>query len=110
MIWYYFYCVLSQESIEDEKDSTLKLALTFRPYRPLEIWKEKLYVDVPNQDFPSFLYLYGHCFEYQVGLGGRGGRFLSSESEFLIFFPHFGKCVAVSMAWESGFPCNQRRD
>jgi len=43
-----------------------KVTVTFRPHRPLEIFKEKLLVNVPNQKDNTYVYLYGHCFMYQA--------------------------------------------
>jgi len=43
-----------------------KVTVTFRPHRPLEIFKEKLLVNVPNQKENTYVYLYGHCFMYQA--------------------------------------------
>lgn len=44
------------------------VTVTFRPHRPLEVFKEKILVNVPNQKEPTYLYLYGHCFQYQAFL------------------------------------------
>jgi hypothetical protein len=41
------------------------VTVTFRPHRPLEVFREKILVNVPNQKEPTFVYLYGHCFQYQ---------------------------------------------
>eukprot|EP00746_Dinoflagellata_sp_MGD_P166659 gnl/MRDRNA2_/MRDRNA2_96709_c0_seq1.p1 gnl/MRDRNA2_/MRDRNA2_96709_c0~~gnl/MRDRNA2_/MRDRNA2_96709_c0_seq1.p1 ORF type:complete len:1652 (-),score=423.00 gnl/MRDRNA2_/MRDRNA2_96709_c0_seq1:82-5037(-) len=43
-----------------------KVTVTFRPHRPLEVFKEKLLVNVPNQKENTYVYLYGHCFMYQA--------------------------------------------
>lgn len=43
-----------------------KVKVTFRPHRPLEVFKEKLLVNVPNQKENTYVYLYGHCFMYQA--------------------------------------------
>jgi hypothetical protein len=40
--------------------------VTFRPHRPLALFREKILVDVPNQKEPTYVYLYGHCFHYQT--------------------------------------------
>jgi hypothetical protein len=40
--------------------------VTFRPHRPLEVFREKLLVNVPNQKKPTHVYLYGHCFTQQT--------------------------------------------
>jgi hypothetical protein len=40
--------------------------VTFRPHRPLAVFREKLLVNVPNQKKPTYVYLYGHCFTTQT--------------------------------------------
>jgi|Transcript_116949 hypothetical protein len=40
--------------------------VTFRPHRPLAVFREKLLVNVPNQRKPTHVYLYGHCFTQQT--------------------------------------------
>jgi len=40
--------------------------VTFRPHRPMALFREKVLVNVPNQGKPAYLYLYGHCFQYQA--------------------------------------------
>lgn len=45
---------------------TKTVKVTFRPHRPLTIYREKLLVNVPNQKEPTYVYLYGHCFERQT--------------------------------------------
>jgi len=40
--------------------------VVFRPHRPLPVYREKLLVNVPNQKVPTYVYLYGHCFERQT--------------------------------------------
>jgi hypothetical protein len=42
------------------------VTVTFRPHRPLMVFKEKVYINVPNQEKPTYVYLYGHCFQYQA--------------------------------------------
>merc|ERR1712232_1351858 len=42
------------------------VTVTFRPHRPLMVFKEKVFINVPNQEKPTFVYLYGHCFQYQA--------------------------------------------
>eukprot|EP00927_Polykrikos_kofoidii_P077823 TRINITY_DN74730_c0_g1_i1.p1 TRINITY_DN74730_c0_g1~~TRINITY_DN74730_c0_g1_i1.p1 ORF type:complete len:1662 (-),score=352.24 TRINITY_DN74730_c0_g1_i1:23-5008(-) len=51
----------STASVEGHGSKTV--TVTFRPHRPLEIFKEKILVNVPNQKEPTYLYLYGHCFQ-----------------------------------------------
>eukprot|EP00928_Gymnodinium_smaydae_P071664 TRINITY_DN5519_c0_g1_i1.p1 TRINITY_DN5519_c0_g1~~TRINITY_DN5519_c0_g1_i1.p1 ORF type:complete len:1585 (+),score=286.70 TRINITY_DN5519_c0_g1_i1:58-4755(+) len=43
-----------------------EVTITFRPHRPCEVFREKIFVDVPMQKEKTFLYLYGHCFHYQA--------------------------------------------
>jgi len=47
-------------------DGSKKVTVTFRPHRPLAVFREKILVNVPNQKEPTFVHLYGHCFSYQV--------------------------------------------
>jgi len=47
-------------------NSEEKVVVTFRPQRPLETFKERLLVQVPNQKQPTFVYLAGNCFAYQM--------------------------------------------
>ena len=62
----------STEETENEDGSkaivntSRKVQISFRPHRPFEIFREKVLVNVPNQDWPTYLYLYGHCFRYQM--------------------------------------------
>lgn len=62
------------------------VTVTFRPHRPMLVFREKVLVNVPNQREPTYVYLYGHSFKYQAfaltgmdfgpfGTGdGQGGR------------------------------------
>merc|ERR1719502_2002565 len=47
-------------------NSTQTVKVVFRPHRPLAVYREKLLVNVPNQKKPTYVYLYGHCFEKQT--------------------------------------------
>lgn len=47
-------------------NSEQNVVVTFRPQRPLETFKERLLVQVPNQKQPTFVYLAGNCFMYQM--------------------------------------------
>jgi hypothetical protein len=49
-----------------EANGRKEVTVTFRPHRPLEVFKEKILVNVPNQKSPTYVYLYGHCFDYQA--------------------------------------------
>jgi len=49
-----------------EANGSKTVTVTFRPHRPLGLFREKLLVNVPNQKEPTFVYLYGHCFKYQA--------------------------------------------
>jgi len=49
-----------------EANGQKMVTVTFRPHRPLALFREKVYVNVPNQKEPTYVYLYGHCFEYQA--------------------------------------------
>eukprot|EP00429_Kryptoperidinium_foliaceum_P117320 CAMPEP_0176308996 /NCGR_PEP_ID=MMETSP0121_2-20121125/64841_1 /TAXON_ID=160619 /ORGANISM="Kryptoperidinium foliaceum, Strain CCMP 1326" /LENGTH=851 /DNA_ID=CAMNT_0017650865 /DNA_START=18 /DNA_END=2573 /DNA_ORIENTATION=- len=49
-----------------EANGSRTVLVTFRPHRPLALFREKVLVNVPNQKEPTYLYLYGHCFKYQV--------------------------------------------
>lgn len=49
-----------------EANGSSVVTITFRPHRPLALFREKLLVNVPNQKEPTFVYLYGHCFKYQA--------------------------------------------
>jgi hypothetical protein len=46
--------------------SQKEVTVTFRPHRPLLLFKEKLLVNVPNQKEATYVYLNGHCFQYQI--------------------------------------------
>lgn len=60
--------------------SSLPVMVTFRPNRPLAVYREKILVNVPNQKEPTYVYLYGHCFKYQ-SFALRGQTFGSFGSE-----------------------------
>merc|ERR1719359_548127 len=47
-------------------NGTKTVKVIFRPHRPLPVYREKLLVNVPNQKEPTYVYLYGHCFERQT--------------------------------------------
>jgi len=49
-----------------EANGSKTVTVTFRPHRPLTVFREKILVNVPNQKEPTFVYLYGHCFKYQT--------------------------------------------
>jgi hypothetical protein len=49
-----------------EANGKKEVLVTFRPHRPLEVYREKVLVNVPNQKEPTYVYLYGHCFDYQA--------------------------------------------
>jgi len=49
-----------------EANGSRTVTIAFRPHRPLALFREKVLVNVPNQKVPTYLYLYGHCFRYQV--------------------------------------------
>merc|ERR1712125_55983 len=49
-----------------EANGKKEVVVTFRPHRPLEVFREKVLVNVPNQKEPTYVYLYGHCFDYQA--------------------------------------------
>lgn len=49
-----------------EANKSMAVTVTFRPHRPLTVFREKILVNVPNQKEPTFVYLYGHCFKYQT--------------------------------------------
>mmetsp|Transcript_22689 Transcript_22689/g.41078 ORF Transcript_22689/g.41078 Transcript_22689/m.41078 type:complete len:1656 (+) Transcript_22689:42-5009(+) len=49
-----------------EANGSKTVTVTFRPHRPLGLFREKILVNVPNQKEPTFVYLYGHCFKYQA--------------------------------------------
>jgi len=49
-----------------EATGSKTVTVTFRPHRPLSVFREKIYVNVPNQKEPTYVYLYGHCFRYQA--------------------------------------------
>eukprot|EP00929_Paragymnodinium_shiwhaense_P113634 TRINITY_DN81922_c0_g1_i1.p1 TRINITY_DN81922_c0_g1~~TRINITY_DN81922_c0_g1_i1.p1 ORF type:complete len:1650 (+),score=464.82 TRINITY_DN81922_c0_g1_i1:172-5121(+) len=53
----------SQGVVEGNGQKTV--TVSFRPHRPLELFREKILVNVPNQREPTFVYLFGHCFAYQ---------------------------------------------
>mmetsp|Transcript_45133 Transcript_45133/g.107346 ORF Transcript_45133/g.107346 Transcript_45133/m.107346 type:complete len:1663 (+) Transcript_45133:129-5117(+) len=42
------------------------VTITFRPHCPSAMFREKVLVNVPNQKEPTYVYLFGHCFTYQV--------------------------------------------
>ena len=45
---------------------TQKVKIEFRPQRAMDIFREKILVDVPNQVTPHHFYLYGNAFKYQM--------------------------------------------
>merc|ERR1719453_1584891 len=47
-------------------NGTSTVKVVFRPHRPLAVYREKLLVNVPNQKEPTYVYLYGHCFDKQT--------------------------------------------
>jgi len=47
-------------------NGTSTVTVRFRPHRPLAVYREKLLVNVPNQKEPTYVYLYGHCFDKQT--------------------------------------------
>jgi len=47
-------------------NSTRTVTVTFKPHRPMVLFRQKVLVSVPNQDQKTYVYLYGHCFRYQV--------------------------------------------
>mmetsp|Transcript_81700 Transcript_81700/g.210345 ORF Transcript_81700/g.210345 Transcript_81700/m.210345 type:complete len:1701 (+) Transcript_81700:95-5197(+) len=49
-----------------EANGTKTVTVTFRPHRPLSVFREKILIKVPNQKVPTFVHLYGHCFRYQI--------------------------------------------
>eukprot|EP00931_Biecheleriopsis_adriatica_P086941 TRINITY_DN61489_c0_g1_i1.p1 TRINITY_DN61489_c0_g1~~TRINITY_DN61489_c0_g1_i1.p1 ORF type:complete len:1665 (-),score=434.14 TRINITY_DN61489_c0_g1_i1:72-4871(-) len=49
-----------------EANGSMTVTVTFRPHRPLALFREKILVNVPNQREPTYVYLYGHCFKYQA--------------------------------------------
>mmetsp|Transcript_40551 Transcript_40551/g.71324 ORF Transcript_40551/g.71324 Transcript_40551/m.71324 type:complete len:1627 (-) Transcript_40551:67-4947(-) len=91
------------------------VTVTFRPHRPLAVFREKVLVNVPNQKEPTYVYLYGHCFAYQMyampyldfGPFGseearRGSGFLDSVA--------VGVGAAVSAEGQFAFASAQQRD
>jgi len=42
------------------------VTVTFRPHMPRTVFREKVLINVPNQITPTYVYLFGHCFKYQV--------------------------------------------
>ncbi|CAK0881752.1 unnamed protein product [Prorocentrum cordatum] len=42
------------------------VTVTFRPHRPMGMFRQKILVNVPNQQEPTYVYLFGHCFKYQA--------------------------------------------
>lgn len=66
-----------------EANGSRTVTVTFRPHRPLALFREKVLVDVPNQRVPTFIYLYGHCFKYQcfAMYGMKFGTFGRSDTE-----------------------------
>jgi hypothetical protein len=46
--------------------SSVTTNISFRPHLPFEVFKEKFLFYVANQKQPTYLYLYGHCFAYQM--------------------------------------------
>ncbi|CAD7964794.1 unnamed protein product [Amoebophrya sp. A120] len=57
---------IAGKATDDAPDTELQVEAKFRPHRPSELFLEKQYVFVPNQDFPTYVYLYGHSFLYQM--------------------------------------------
>jgi len=49
-----------------EANGHREVTVTFRPHRPLAVFREKVFVEVPNQPAPTYLHLYGHCFSHQA--------------------------------------------
>jgi hypothetical protein len=49
-----------------EANGTKTVTVTFRPHRPLGLFKEKILVDVPSQEEKTYVHLFGHCFKYQA--------------------------------------------
>jgi len=66
-----------------EANGSKTVTVTFRPHRPMALFREKVLVNVPNQKEPTFVYLYGHCFKYQTyALSGLDfGPFLRAEAK-----------------------------
>jgi len=58
--------VIGGKNSDSAPDTELAVEAKFRPHRPCELFREKQYIFVPNQDFPMYVYLYGHCFLYQM--------------------------------------------
>lgn len=64
---------LSEESSEekegqdtDPEAASVSITINFNPSRPQEVYKEKIHVFVANQECPTYLYVYGYCFQYQM--------------------------------------------
>lgn len=65
-----------------EANGRKTVTITFRPHRPLAVFKEKILVNVPNQKEPTYVYLYGHCFKQQAYAlyGMKFGLFNKSQA------------------------------
>lgn len=49
-----------------EANGKQTVTVTFRPHRPMGMFRQKILVNVPNQQEPTYVYLFGHCFKYQA--------------------------------------------
>merc|ERR1712194_552978 len=72
---------------DPETESGLDVSVNFRPHNRFEFYREKTLVNVANQEEPIYLYLFAHCFEYQMYLlndfpAEPYGRETESASEF----------------------------
>jgi len=67
--------VIAGKATDEDSPVKVPITVTFRPHRPFEIFREKIYVSVANQTKESFLYVYGHAFRYSM---------------YLIYFDEFG--------------------
>jgi len=49
-----------------EANGRKTVVVTFRPHRPMGVFRGKVLVNVPNQKEQTYVYLYGHCFKQQA--------------------------------------------
>jgi hypothetical protein len=91
------------------------VTVTFRPHRPLTVFKEKILVNVPNQKENTYVYLYGHCFRYQayaimgMELGPFGRAEAKSKAAFVDALA-VGAGAEESAAGEFVYPAAQQKE